>query len=428
MLQKFFTNTLEGDFVKALVRNFPIPVIPTVRDGDYVIENCLYIYRNNVIKVTKSGILSGKRNYIYAICSNRVLCSDSTLVSDSGLVSADYEERDFYRFGFSYPNVTESYISKNSYYDSDTHYYLGQYLRALRDIIHIDLMPFYNCFSHKYIDNLNIVAGTKEVDNLEDIYFKPPYYKLEPNNKYKTYIVPIKFNKKYTIAIDSTKEVRFKSIVYDGFNMVRSPNGGYITDELTDRSVIMTSTSFNKPFLYEISNYDANIQQHEKNLNLVIQISKDVTSSIVVLEGDYTDPSYKIYNHENIDDLSYVQADNLFLSKLQLLLINDRNSYAFSDRLIEYLLINAITQQDEISENIARVQTYISDSSKSNNYVKVGRYEYQPYKKAETLGVWDARLRAALYEIYMFNGSYKYDINGYVDKNVEKLITKGFDV
>ena len=49
-----------------------------------------------------------------------------------------------------------NYISNTSYYDSNTHYFLGQYLRMIRDLYNIDLMAYYNCWCGNILDNLRL--------------------------------------------------------------------------------------------------------------------------------------------------------------------------------------------------------------------------------------------------------------------------------
>ena len=94
-------------------------------------------------------------------------------------------------------------------------------------------------------------------------------------------------------------------------------------------------------------------------------------------------------------------------------MINTKNVYAFSDRLIEYLLLNVIDYQDEISKNTLRAQTYM------NLLTKTG---IQP-------GVFDVKTRYYLFKKYMEeNDNIGYDITGFVDKDMEKFITRGYDV
>ena len=108
------------------------------------------------------------------------------------------------------------------------------------------------------------------------------------------------------------------------------------------------------------------------------------------------------------------------LSPLSLLQMNDGVSYAFSNRLIEYLLDNVITPVDEIFQNISRVQTYVSELSK---YLGDNAFccNYIPMLKGE----WDDLLRVCTYNDYINSRERSLDINGYVEKSIEKYITKG---
>ena len=128
MYQKFFTKTIESKFIKNLLKNTPLPIYKVIRDNDYIIEGNIYIYKERIIKATKSGII---KSGMYKILS-------------------------FYNFGEDYPNYTERYISRYSYYDSDTHEFLGKYLRCLKGIYGLDLMPLYNCYSGRISTNFYV--------------------------------------------------------------------------------------------------------------------------------------------------------------------------------------------------------------------------------------------------------------------------------
>ena len=54
MFQKFFTNTIESKFIKYLLSKTPLPLYPTISDGDYMVKDCIYIYRTSIIKCKKS--------------------------------------------------------------------------------------------------------------------------------------------------------------------------------------------------------------------------------------------------------------------------------------------------------------------------------------------------------------------------------------
>ena len=104
-----------------------------------------------------------------------------------------------YIFGEFYNGLTTTYKSNTLGYDSETHYYLGEYLRAYKAYYDIDLMPFYNCFSNEYINYVYLNKGelTNQI-KLEETY----------NQNYTVISVPIKFCQTYTIAIQCPHEVR----------------------------------------------------------------------------------------------------------------------------------------------------------------------------------------------------------------------------
>ena len=372
MPQKFFTDTLISKFIKNLLLNTPLPIINTVREYDYIIKDCFYVYKDYIIKCTKSG----------------VLVNSST---DEDVVIAEYDMIQPFVWGQDLPTITERFMSKYNYYDSDTHLYLGKYLRCLRDIKDIDLMPFYNCFNYKIIKDTSI--------------------SLDENTAEKKIIaIPIKFNKTYTIAIDSGTEVLMQSMIYGPLGLL-TINGEDITEKLGNTKQRFGHLNFLQPVTYKVECDNKNLMCYEKYLYLFIQLSNSNNSSIVVLEGGYTNQSCeKIISIDGLSTIPDFRLDELFLSELSLLQINDNNSYAFSDRLIEYLLINAITSDDEISHNIYTIQK------------ELGLFNDPSIMR----GVWDRKLRYIVYNTYMNRKDIsKLDINGFVDKDTERYIMRG---
>ena len=545
MIQQFYKNTIESNFIKALLSNFNFPIYKSVNDdNDYIIKDCQYIYRNKVILCTKTGNINK---------------------------DAEFEKVADYHMGQKYTGMTYPYISTERYYDYETHYYLGRYLRLVRDLLDIDfftksllvleLLPFYNCFSNRIVS---------------DFYLTSDGYEFGYNPKYTVYLVPIELNTEYTIAIESAESVYLKPVFYNEMGMIPMyATNSYMTDLLNAGTIVKQSLRFNAPFNITIKSDNKLCERNYKNLYLAIQVPMNTKSSIVVLEGSYNEfanNSLKVINQEafksdnfSIDDH---QLNKILLSELQLLNLNDGKSYPFSDRLIEYLLLNVITSDDAIDRNIARTQLYISNTSMKRNigspsinikenYDKVysvswlgthnvgdfngheigvhlftadidinkdylldfmgyrttikfdklkvaiptesgymdedtGLYYYGlvkykgnfyeqnpdrlPYNNAalykfgllvdgnnislfidaanivenfamykinygesivegkpvytlpKFLGSWSPKIRYAIYNIYMNNGENLLDINGFVDKCMEKLITKGFDV
>ena len=184
MRQKFFTNTIQSKFIKNLLQNTSLPIYNSVSNGDYIINGFTYLYEYYLIDCTKSGILGDLYNPPEFKTSNNN-----------------------FMFGETYAKHTQIFNSNSLSYDSDTHRYLGEYLRFYRDIFKTNLMPFYNCFNGIYTSKFYIDTKNNEIkQTFYDIYaqgsedFNNKYYYNK--NEYKIALVPIKFNRKYTVAVD----------------------------------------------------------------------------------------------------------------------------------------------------------------------------------------------------------------------------------
>ena len=151
--------------------------------------------------------------------------------------------------------------------------------------------------------------------------------------------------------------------------------------------------------------------------------------SAMLETSEQTSRLAKQYNKSVIsNELIASQEEIALISPLQLLRLNTKVQTPFSDRLIEYLVGNVITNSpDEISENITLAQTVakayfagasaksLSDADPEQAFV----YRYSP----EFFGLWDNALRNIFYQYMTNKVSFEntHDILGYVDKDVEKL-------
>ena len=116
----------------------------------------------------------------------------------------------------------------------------------------------------------------------------------------------------------------------------------------------------------------------------------------------------------------YKKYEKPLLSPLGLLQVSDGNIYAFSDRLVEYLVQNVINHLDEFTKDIERVQQY----SKSDiNYIK----NIDRYTGDIVPGVWDKDFQTYLFNLVEQSKilGRKIDLTGYVDKDTETIITRG---
>lgn len=381
MRQQFYSQTIQSNFIKALLNNTPLPINETVSFGDFIIKDFIYIYQCTLIRCTVTGYIGD---------------------------NARWSPLEHYSLNQYRPQLNQYYHSTYRYYDSKTHEKLGQLLRCYRDMKYINLMPFYNCFSGTYFSGIKIdksgVQTTKKTI-------------------YKTVKIPIRFNTKYTIALDCAASVYIAPAFFSNENFTIIPQYGVdeplnLTDEIckiANNVKYFSSTSFKHPIVYEVKNVDANcglLYTYHRDLYMLIQIPANNNSSIVVLEGDYTTVDFsKTFNAEYINELSNTTLDQLLISSLSLLQFSDKQNYSFSDRLIEYLLWNVISHRDDISNNVIFAQTCLSSAYKITN-----RYS-----------VWDRQLRYELFQAYMASKkTNKLDIVGYVDKDVENYLLRRY--
>ena len=469
-MQRFFESTLVSTYIKYLLSCTPIPTYPTIETDEYMVAGITYIYKNDILLCTESGRFNGikptnyRTDYLYV--SEDVVVTDNNkvmkhLVYDKdkqtyewkytkdentkddndnenigGLTVTDeisqityipianYQLIGRYNFGTYYPNMTKQFISNVNYYDPKTHRILGDYLRCLRDIKGIDLMSLYNCFDYTIAENISLTDNGVST---------------EINPKVKIVLIPIKFNKTYTIAIDCPFPVYISPIFYDGKTLIKDSNGNSLSDNIRYATTKYNSLQFITPQTFrlnnnpndiinvnsndeiEINNAILSATRHcvemsyfEKYLYLAIQLPASNTSSIVVLEGEYTSTAENyISSAQMIDELNDNQISKMFRSKLSLLHSNDNTQKPFSDKLLEYLLRYTIDDREYIDENVARVEKIIG---------------YNPNLKDFYPGMWDNGLRYTLYNTYMqlpnVEWINKEDILGFIDLDIENAVDR----
>lgn len=349
MKQELFKSSVRSRFIKNLLCNTKIPIYNTVRIGDYIIKNCKYIYNISLIKCTKSGTLEGTGEFITL---------DDTFYWDADKV-----------------NETHSFTSNTGYYDSETHEWLGNYLRAYRDMKGINLMPFYNCFSGVYTDRFKLkymedtqgtYIGVYQGNSSYDTFvqgtetFNEAYIEKNP---FKIFRVPVKLNKKYTIALDCDSNIRIAPAFINHGKLLEVSIGSrklsltdlYIQNKDSDGamhplSVNITNSEFIHPFIYTTTNnnqtkingvvaeedtgltYEQLFQRYEKYFYLLIQVPSDNTSGLVILEGDYAEASVdKVFSNEiiseQVEDIVQTTTDYYGdISEYKLNNITDRNN------------------------------------------------------------------------------------------------------
>lgn len=233
MSQEFNKVTTTSNFIKNLLISTYLPLIRTVRDFDFIIADRLYVYKCEIIKCTKSGYLvTGFKNINFD--GDR----------------AEYRVITEYYFGEKNDKLCTNYISNSEGYDSITHERLGKYLRSLRDMYSLNLMPLYNCFSNTilqahHISNTNIERTAAEYNT-------------------KIYKVPIRFNTDYTICMDNLGVTTFAPAFIKNNNLIllnntRFGNGvdatnKYIRLHRTDVIQNKSNLRFKSPFIIRYNN------------------------------------------------------------------------------------------------------------------------------------------------------------------------------
>ena len=302
-----------------------------------------------------------------------------------------------YYFNRPMMNLSSNIIITSSTYGSDIHEYLGNYLRFLRDYRKINLMSLYNCFSNRTI-------------------FPKGY-----DEQYNYYAAPVKFNEKYTIGFDSPVPIEIYCTLWNNVP-IELPSSLVTTLEENTR-IVINNCSINKPIIYDklMSKYSKITKEYEgfedyikykNSLRLVIKMPIYNKTSITILEGDYSfnsviDNRPTTTGHFGFEEDKYHYKN--YPTNLSLLSVNDNEKHPFADRLIEYLLDAAVTNVDELDENIKRTQDSLLDLRHATPKVLYGD--------------WDETMNDEIY--YLVNHSYLdyYQTKRYLNTKNNTLVT-----
>lgn len=338
MFQKFFTDTLASRFIKKLLTSASFEPIIEIFDSDLILKDAVYIYNNSlIIKGIQTGKFIATHGDAYP---GPDIYPNIAYLPKTGETLGRYQIIDYYDKNNQSNN---HYTSNCAYYDSKTHYYLGEYIRQLNRQTGINLLPYYNCYNG---------SNTRIIDTTSEVF----------TDNYKNIAIPVKFGKIYTIAVDSQEPIRLTTAIYDeSIGFIR--DGDALLMSTQDYEIVQTS-KFSKPFLKYIQPASsAKELVQEKNLKLILRLNKYNDSTITVLEGNYID-SWRKDLHTNYSISDNPSEINHFRN-LSLLQGNSKESYAFSPRLLHGLLLATINKQDIIDDNIGYVQSLISRNSRS---------------------------------------------------------------
>lgn len=397
MFQQFYTDTLMSRYIKSMLTQTPIYLYDCVRNGDLMIQGQYYIYKEFVIRCDESGRLLIDSEQEAILYPSFTLFPSQYLFPGSGLKSATITVID-YIDSFD-THLFDRFVSNTSYYDSDTHVALGQHLRYLRAVEGLNLMPYYNCYSGLMLTDIELAAQDKLVT-----------VSRVSVTKYKVVAVPIKLGKSYTIAVDCPTPVYMRAVIHDTNRFIaESELDEQIREDLGASGKQFSRLRFSDPVTYtfEPSLNSLKLSHLSKDLYLVIQLPQNNTSSIVVLED------MNIVDGIHCDKQSVRIRDSI---KPALLEKNYFMSFAFSDRLVEYLLGNVVSEQDAVHENIEKIQHALAN-------------KYPSYKSAfitgrKRYGIFDEDLPRYIQKLVEEEAPiyYQYDQDGNVNKEIEILL------
>lgn len=439
-------NIITGE-IKQFLKEFNLPKCRVWRPELPVFSGCLYVYGSGIYRVSN-------------------IVTDGTVLDDidttymvqeevDGVIKT-VEKRAFefvcsYKYGEDLLNITKNLIINGLYYDSYTHKYLGEYLRFYKDYVGIDLMSMYNCYCDEMVKSmaLKFKVSTKD-STTQEITTKD--IEIINSSESVIYAVPVRFFEDYTIGIDCSGTVEIVAGFYDNGKIVSLP-GKEEENVYTKTYMRESNTRMSRPVLYSklkdfsfSGSLTKTLYQHEHVLKLFIKVPTTLRSSITVLEGDFSEfgelnfpdvehkvdgrmclndrglsfrvPTLELNNYETTDGAKF---EKTYYSIPQLLFYNTYVSHPFADRLIEYIFGNVIKDDDEIRDDVVRIQKRLLQRYLEG---KLG----MRYPSGHS-GVWDTKLRNICYEIVR-NGSSminsrsgsRYDQIGYVDKDAEKII------
>ena len=302
MLQEFNKVTTTSNFIKNLLISTYLPLIRTVRDFDFIIKDRLYVYKCEIIKCTKSGYLvTGFKN-----------------VKFDG-ERATYRVITEYYFGEKNDKLCTNYVSNSEGYDSITHERLGKYLRSLRDMYDLNLMPLYNCFSNQILQAHHISNNSVE--------------KTIAEYNTKIYKVPIRFNTDYTICMDNLGMTTFAPAFIKNNNLILLNNtrfgnnvdatNKYIRLHRTDVIQHKSNLRFKSPFIIRYNNIPETkkVSYYEKSIKELDYLHN---SNYYQKNTETTMPRVMYYIRNNGN---YIIAEELDIDEFE----RNKSKYYYSD-------------------------------------------------------------------------------------------------
>ena len=341
-------------FIQNLLRSKNVPLVPILRDPEGLFNN--------------EGIPKGF-SYIH---DGYFYLGQGVKNENNNVVALPPIRQSKYDFGKKYLNLTNTYIPTESYYSSELHEHLGEYLRAYRDTYKIDLMGLYNCFSGRLISRVSLpmslrTEDTSVGDNSEKITSFTTWYEFkEANDNYKITCFPIKFNMKYRLKIYGkiNGNVTLQPIFYY--------KGSYLRLEITNANNNSNPIIFNSTTAIYTNNieYELNLDNEAKKINKENEVDLPTIKKYLIENEKYLYLFVQVPQSQDLQMSVIEEAEYFNVVNNSLLNLDVNYNVPFSDRLLEFLTNNVITPQDEIKQNITRIQTIIMSNDFKRAYYK----------------------------------------------------------
>lgn len=287
-MQEFNKVTTTSNFIKELLNTTYLPVLRTVQAGDYIIEGHDYLYKCDIITCQSTGYINPYNNATLSPIAKFAVIGEYTFGDKNGKLCTKYQ-------------------SNSEGYDSKTHEYLGKYLRSLRDMYGLNLMPLYNCFSN------NSFTGHHIFDtNIKKTAF---------DYRTKLYKLPIRFNTTYTICMENVGKTTFAPAFIRNENLIKIDKCVLGNDiDATNRYIALheeapiqtfSGLRFNSPITIRFNNIPENkvkTYYQETNTSEVSKVNltvQDYFTAIQIGNESIYDTyleSGKLYSRANLSD------------------------------------------------------------------------------------------------------------------------------
>lgn len=468
------SSSVTNSFIKQLLTEVSLPNLTPVAYGDYILSGVTYLYNHNVIRCTKSGIISDlQAGYL---CSEDSICNVG-FICGVGFPIASYDIVEPYLYSGLIPGKTSQFHSTKNSYDMETHTRLGEFLRWYRSAYGVNLMGLYNCF---YPQTTDEVSFTRHKDKLN---LTPGHF----NKESVVYKVPVRFNTSYSVYFTSTCTVNWSLCFMRNGDILRvgeltsfgvrqnveSPQDNL---EMTEAEKSMpvhnvlqasphrtTVSGINRDILVATSisdyntiptsdRYDTSIGVSGKDLHflqeylcLILEVPRTYRGNIVILEDVQINQADTFRVNANLSNFigeGTLYKENKSSERVEHQLVDDSSAYRGGTPLIfEKVSPNSFINElrhfnPPIKPSLLNSETYEPFSKKLVGYLvehtitsqedvpkNVQRVQDRIGDTLSSPDVWGEFLLPSLYRSYFsdYNAS-NYDVLGYVDKDVEGVL------